>query len=102
MPLPSLVEDALAEAKNEPVNWLLGQSLRQYCEIPAGHFLLNSLAAPRTGTLAGWNAWIYRFHDLLVNPDQASTKAYADLRAMVRILIWTLSFVVWLPRSKRS
>ncbi len=80
MPLPSSVEDALAETKNEPLKWLFGESLRQYSEVPAGHFLLKLLAAPRTGTLASWNAWIYRFRELLVNPDQAPTKACADLR----------------------
>ena len=75
------VAQALAVVNNEPLNWLLGDSLRSWSSVPPGHFLLGALSEPRTGTLVAWNAWIHRFRELLLNPDAAPLKAAADLRS---------------------
>src|SRR5207245_1801357 len=73
---------ALGDPKNEPLRWLLSSALRQHAETTLGsHFLLETLAAPaRRHVLAGWNARLHQFRELLQNPDQAPIKAAADLR----------------------
>jgi hypothetical protein len=73
---------ALDDPKNEPPQWLLGDALRQHAATTIGpHFLLETLAEPvRRPVLAGWNARLHQFRELLRNPDAAPAKATADLR----------------------
>jgi hypothetical protein len=73
---------ALDAPNNEPVRWLMGESLRSQSAWPTyPHFLLTALTRPRTGSLVSWNAWIDEFRKLLVSPDQAPPKVTADLRS---------------------
>jgi hypothetical protein len=80
-----LIERALASLKaknNEPLNWLIGDALREHSDWPAHpHFLLTALSRPRTGSLALWNASIHEFRRLLTNPSAAPQKAMGDLRS---------------------
>ena len=73
---------ALADPKNEPLRWLLEDTLRQHAATAVGsHFLLEALADPiRKPSLAAWNARLHQFRDLLRNPDDARTKAAAELQ----------------------
>lgn len=69
---------ALEEAKNEPLQWLLGKALRETTTRP--NFLLTRLSLPRSGPLIALNAWIDEFRQLLTNPTDAPGKAARDLR----------------------
>jgi hypothetical protein len=72
---------ALEAPENEPLNWLVGDALRQQAKTAtSSNFLLDALGRQRTGTLSAWNAQIHQFRDLLVNPDAAPKKAALDLR----------------------
>ena len=73
--------EALEQAKNEPLRWLLGVALHQHAEMNGRHFLLESLESQRTSTLVGWNADIHEFRTLLENPETAPQKAEQDLRS---------------------
>ena len=75
------VSAALSEEKNEPLNWLLGEILREQAELlGAPHFLLAALGGPRLPLLTTWNATIAAFRSLLTNPDCAPSKAANDVR----------------------
>ena len=77
--------ESLQEPKNEPLNWLLGDSLRAHAlGIPESNFLLEALARPRTATLMKWNAWIHEYRELLRNPATAPRKTALDLKARDR------------------
>jgi hypothetical protein len=77
---------ALDDPKNEPLRWLLGDALRQHAATTIGpHFLLETLAeTARRPVLAAWNARLHQFRELLRNPDQAPSKATADLRCNLK------------------
>jgi hypothetical protein len=66
---------ALADPKNEPINWLLGAVLRAGLKKGDSHVLIDALAGRRHRILELWNAWIAEFRTLITNPDVAVTKA---------------------------
>jgi hypothetical protein len=74
--------EALADPKNEPLKWLLGDALKSHAKIAEGsHFLLEALAAePRAGALIAWNAYIHLFRESLTNLDEAVAKATQDAK----------------------
>jgi len=74
--------EALASPKNEPLNWLLGDVLREQAQSAKSKFLLEALGAePRSGALTSWNAYIDQYRELLVNPADSVKKAARDVKA---------------------
>jgi hypothetical protein len=71
---------ALEAPENEPLNWFLGDALREQANSGISNFLLSALGRQRNGTLITWNAQVDLFRGLLVNPSAAPRKAALDLR----------------------
>jgi len=74
---------ALAEPANEPLNWLLGDFLREQAEAATGprHFLLRVLESPRGDVIRRWNWWISECRRLVINCEILPEKVCADLKA---------------------
>ena len=74
---------ALAEPANEPLNWLLGDFLREQAEAATGprHFFLHLLESPRGDVIRRWNWWISECRRLVINSEILPQKVRADLKA---------------------
>jgi len=73
---------SLAQAENEPLNWLLGDFLRAQAQAPGpAHFLLRILANPRADVIRRWNWWIDESRRLVTKPEVLREKVKSDLKA---------------------